>query len=817
MKLPIDTLIPEILEAFPKYRNFIIEAAPGSGKTTRIPPALLETMKSDQEVWILVPRRLAAKTAASRVAKEKNEEVGESVGYHFRFEKMESPKTRLRFLTEGMFLRLLFKNPHLSKVGCVILDEFHERHLHTDVSLSYLKYLQSTKRPDLKIMVMSATLESEALEIFLPDCICFKQESSSHPLRIEYLKSPSALSLEAQVTSTVKEVLKNDESRDILIFLPGMGEIRKCERHLQDNIRHSSIKIIPLHGDLAKEQQELIFEKIPERKIILSTNIAESSLTIEGVNVVIDSGLHRQASYSPHTGIPTLQTRNISQSSAIQRAGRASRNSPGFCYRLYLEHDFNTRSFQEKPEIQRAELSQSLLELKNLSLNLEIFPWFESPSSKHLEKALETLYFLEALKTKTLSSDLTALGKEMALIPLHPRLSRTLMEASKLHCLEEASLISASLSENLFKSLDATKILEEKNKNYLIERVQKQILKNFTLPTTPSQTQNLAAAFLKGFPDQVILKKQQKQSQSQEIEFLFTQGGSGFTKNDSILLHHRFFLALDSQHSHNHKTLLRSLLPLEEELLLENPLFLRESSQLLWDKQTQKVLERHELKYGELILESRDQEAQNSSLATKIFLKECFGIDVEKYSHKVDLHDFIRKFTAFDDPELLESVLTRLNLFCGTGEFSLSAPLDNLPIWLERIFHSIFSLKEFQKIPLHQRFLNSLDPVQKIKLDQLLPEFITLTQARKTRIQYRLDQSPWIASRLQDFFGMKELPLLMKGKIKLSAQLLAPNFRPVQVTQDLMSFWKNTYPKLRIELSRRYPKHKWPEDPLAVL
>jgi ATP-dependent helicase HrpB len=365
--LPIDHLIPDIRRNLESHASLILQASPGSGKTTRVPPGLLnESWAVNKEIWVLVPRRLAAKMAALRVAEEMAEKVGQTVGYHFRFEKAIGPKTRLKFLTEGMFLKLAFGDPTLKNVAAVFLDEFHERHLHTDVALGYLQWLHGHGRPDLKVIVMSATLPAESLARFLAAPV-IRLETPLYPVSIIYQPISPTKRLEAAVRDAVSEALSKSRG-DILVFLPGVGDIVRCEETLKTILREQ-VKILPLYADLSSEAQAEVFRPASKPKIILATNVAETSLTIDGVTTVIDSGLHRRSGFSWWSGISRLVTRPISKASAIQRAGRAGRTAPGQTLRLYSSSDFEGRPDYEIPEIQRSDLAETILQVMGLGID----------------------------------------------------------------------------------------------------------------------------------------------------------------------------------------------------------------------------------------------------------------------------------------------------------------------------------------------------------------------------------------------------------------------------------------------------------------
>ncbi|MBX9839149.1 MAG: DEAD/DEAH box helicase, partial [Silvanigrellaceae bacterium] len=391
IKLPIDDLIPEIINHIKKEKSLILQATPGAGKTTRVPPALLNLF--DGKILVLEPRRLATKLSAERVSHELNEKCGETVGYQVRFDKVESSKTKIKYITEGIFSRLILSDPSLKNISCVIIDEFHERHIHTDIALMLVKLLQSTIRPDLKLIVMSATLETQNLQEYLPNAKVLLSEGKNFPVTYEYLNlSDANKSLFTLVPLAIEDLLKNDACPGhILVFLPGNFEIKRCADCLKDLSIKYNFEIFQLKADISIQEQQKIFLKSNIRKIILSTNVAETSVTIDGVTGVIDSGVAKIAGHGSWSGLPTLDIMPISQASCIQRAGRAGRTSPGIAKRLFTQLDYNMRSPFQKPEIQRVDLTQTILELKIMEKKLKksftfdssfenLFPWFDNPS-----------------------------------------------------------------------------------------------------------------------------------------------------------------------------------------------------------------------------------------------------------------------------------------------------------------------------------------------------------------------------------------------------------------------------------------------------
>lgn len=799
-KLPIDDLLPDIRKALASSMSLILQASPGSGKTTRVPPHLLdEPWAAGKEIWVLVPRRLAAKMAALRVAEECNEDVGESVGYHFRFERAVGPKTRLKFLTEGMFLRLALADPQLKTVAAVVVDEFHERHLQTDVALACLKRLQSKERPDLKIVVMSATLEAEELSHYLGDAPILRLETKRYPVDIAYFPLPANKRLEMGVREAVGAALAK-ASGDILVFLPGVGEILRCDEALRSAFRNE-LKILPLYADLSREAQAEVFRPASQPKVILATNVAETSLTIDGVTTVIDTGLHRRASFSWWSGLSRLVTRPIAKASAIQRAGRAGRTAPGQCFRLYSQSDFEGRPGFEVPEIQRSDLSPTLLEVLGLGGEIGSFPWFLTPPSDASAAAEILLERLGAVQ----GGSLTTLGREMAGYSLHPRLARAVIEAAKRGVLEETATLAAWISEGDFNELNLFDILEIRRPPN-VQRLREQILggggkKNGAKLSSETEA---ARSLLAGFPDRVAKKR--AGTKGAEVELVFATGGSALVARQPVIEKNEYFLVLDVQERGRQgegklKVHVHTLIPIKADWLLDlgNDL-IREEEALIWDAERGKVYEVARLSYGELILSEDRGEPRDAEAASRLLLREAFGIDAGNLPSVPDLLKLLERHL---DPEPVESFLSRLKLLKKDEADSG---------FIFRALSGVTSLNDLHPAALQERLENALGPALRGELDRALPTHHQLG-ARRVKIHYQWDQNPWIASRLQDFFGLKQGPTILGGRLALTLQLLAPNQRPVQVTQDLASFWKNIYSEVRKELSRKYPRHKWPENP----
>ncbi len=772
--LPIDGLIPEIVSALRHSRNLVIEAAPGAGKTTRVPPALLPL---GGEVLVLEPRRIAARLAARRVAEEMGERAGETVGYQVRFEEVAGPRTRLRYLTEGVFTRRLLSDSTLRHAGVVILDEFHERHLDTDLSLALVRRLQKTKRPDLRMVVMSATLDTAAIAGFLDNCPVIRSEGRLFELAITHTPySPAPL--EEQVAAAFERLASQHVSQhasqhgDILAFLPGAAEIRRAASLCGALARRFGYTITPLHGDLPPAEQDRAIAPSPQPKLILSTNIAESSITIEGVRAVIDSGLARIASDSPWTGIPALHVSRVSQASAIQRAGRAGRTGPGRVIRLYTAEDFHRRPEHDSPEIMRRELAQLVLQLEAMGINdPRELDWLDAPPEATLEAA------------KSLLDRLNARGEEatkLARLPVHPRLARLLL-AEPSAC-AVAALISSGQSS---RSTDLLAAIEEEW-TPAMKSVYDQLRRMVRPQAGHASPDNLSRAVLQAFPDRVARRGSGGQ-------VLLSNGTSASMATAPA----EFFVAVDIEDRGDRPLpLIRLACEIQPGWLLDFfPERVTERNGVEWNRQAQRVDAVSVLEYDKLVIDENRGAVPDAAAAAQLLTEKAFEAGIDR----------------FVDPAELEEFLARVDF---ASEHSTIAPVGETQI-REAFAELCYGLRGFSQ--LKEAAGSLISKLTRQSNGQLLntiaPARLRLPSGRETKVHYERGKTPWIASRLQDFFGMRETPRLAGGKVPVVVQLLAPSNRPVQTTSDLAGFWQRLYPQLRKELGRRYPKHKWPENP----
>lgn len=786
MNLPIDALLPEIAGHLRTAGSLVVEAPPGAGKTTRVPRALLDL--GAREVLVLEPRRLAARLAARFVAGEMGERLAETVGYQVRFEEVAGPRTRLRFLTEGVLTRRLLSDPLLDSVDCVVLDEFHERHLEGDLALALLRRLQCTSRPGLKLVVMSATLDSGPIAAYLGGCGILRSEGRQYPLEIEYTPH-SAAPLEQQVAGALERLAA--VAGHVLVFLPGAAEIRRTQTACAALAQRLGLLMLPLHGDQSPEEQDRAVLPSNQRKVILSTNVAESSITIDGIGAVVDSGLARSAGHSPWSGLPTLQVGRISQASATQRAGRAGRTGPGRVIRLYPLEDFVRRPAHEAPEIVRADLAPAALLVESLGIGgLGALDWLDPPPSAHIDQATELLRRLGATR-------------EMTRYPLHPRLARLIVEARHRGVAEDGCTVAALLSagERLSGRTDhptASDLLVLLESQWAPRTAQlvRQVRRIVNPPRQKVRDeQALRIAVLAAFPDRVARRRQGPELQ-------LAGGGPAQLSPSSTVTEAEFLVAVEAEDRKDQKApVVRLASALEPEWLLDLfPERVREMQRVEWNRATERVEAASLLMFDEIAIEERrvaaDREAAGALLAQKALEA---GI------------------ARFSDPEEIGAFLARVAFASEHGavprllEADVEAALGSLS----------FGLRSFGELEAAARdggLLRALEqrlaPAARRALEEIAPERIRLPRGRQVPVHYEADQPPWIASRLQDFFGMRETPAVARGAVPLVVRLLAPNQRPVQMTSDLAGFWQRLYPQVRRELARRYPKHAWPENPL---
>ncbi len=766
MTLPIESLLPSIVASLAATPKLVIEAPPGAGKTTRVPAAILAA--GMDEVLVLEPRRLAARLAARRVATELGEQLGETVGYQVRFEDVTGPRTRLRFLTEGVLTRRLLSDPTLRGVKTVVLDEFHERHLDGDLALALLLDLQRRKRPDLRLVVMSATLDAGPIAAHLGGCPVLRSEGKLYPMEVEYTPHSGA-TLEQLVGQGVERLAKKGLTGDVLVFLPGIAEMRRAQRQL------GAFRTFLLHGDMSPEEQDLALAAGGEPKVILATNVAESSITIPGVTAVVDSGLARVAVDSPWTGMPSIEIARVSQASATQRAGRSARTAPGRVIRLYPQEEFVRRPAQDAPEITRRELSQLLVNLHGCGVKDALaLPWLTPPPGPSIAAAETLLGRLGVV----VEGELTPLGKKIAQLPVHPRLGRLMVDGGEDGCRAAAVLSNGDRLEGKPPHLvdsDLFLLLERPWGPQTIRTYEQ--LRRAARPVRKDDTA-LLMALTAAFSDRLGKRRPNG-------EILLASGGQAALAEGSGVRQADLVVAIEME---NRGTpVIRLASKVEPEWLLDLfPERLESRDGVDWNRTAERVERVSALLFDGLVIEETRSGGPDPEQAAELLAAKALEVGIARFGDVSGLMARWR-FAGLAEPDLAKTIA---GACYGLRSF---AELKGLlgEGGLERIL------------------LEGAE--ERGQLEARAPARVKLAKGRSVAVNYVDGQTPWVASRLQDFFGMRQTPLV--GQTPVVVHLLAPNQRPVQVTQDLAGFWERHYPALRRELGRRYPRHAWPEDP----
>ncbi|MDP9175324.1 MAG: ATP-dependent helicase HrpB [Planctomycetota bacterium] len=826
------------MEKLRQARALVIVAAPGAGKTTRVPPAILRAglLGGDHpNLVMLQPRRVAARAAAQRIADENGWEIGGEVGYHIRFEKKISQRTRLRVLTEGILTRQLLADPFLAGVGAVVLDEFHERSLNSDLAVAMLREMQQTVRGDLLIIIMSATLEAQAASRFLGNCPILNVPGRTFPVEIEYLDH-SNLPVVGRVVAAISREIENADPQsrgDVLVFLPGAQEISRTMNQLESLADKFDLAVLPLHGSLPPEQQALALRPSPRRKVILATNIAETSLTIDGVTLVIDGGLARVPQFDARRGLNRLELVRISKASAAQRAGRAGRTAPGKCVRLWSAKEQAGLDEFESPEIQRVDLCGTVLDLHAWGKpNPADFDWFEPPPGEHLASAERLLEMLGAIDAK----QPTEVGSRLMNLPLHPRLGRLLLAAGDAGCAEEGAALAALLSEkdilrpdfsqprhlagpktqgdsdllirlDILQSPNASRDRDELDSSVLwqVQKARDELRRlakplGSAKPQVPSHMLLLKLLLL-AYPDRVCRRRVNDPAAGIMVD------GSGVRlAPESVVRQAEFFLALDAQHNPRSQTCeaeVRIASAIEVDWLFELfPQSIVRERTVVFDQQRQRVVGRGLTRYRELILtEDRDApldaEAAGEKLAEELRPRamEIFGADENAAMTLARVGLLRRHMPEHPWPEFGAEQL---------GEI------------ISQLCRGKKSVEEVHRVNLAEAIEASLQyPLNRFLLEHA-PESIEVPTGNRIRLSYTSGQSPVLAVRLQEIFGWIDTPRIAAGRVPVLMHLLGPNYRPVQITSDLRSFWSTTYFQVRKDLRVKYPKHSWPDDPLTA-
>ncbi|MBL8609607.1 MAG: ATP-dependent helicase HrpB [Myxococcales bacterium] len=833
LPLPIDPTLPDILRSLAERPSLVLEAPPGAGKTTRVPRAMLDSGAFRGDIVVLEPRRLAARMAAERVAEELGEAVGGTVGYQVRFEDKTSPRTRVRFVTEGTLTRRLLSDPELRGTAAVVLDEFHERHVHGDVALALVRRLQRGPRPDLAIVVMSATLETDPVAAYL-GCPIVRTEGRAHPVAIEHLPAPDDRKLELQVVSALRRLVNEGEGGDVLVFLPGAAEIRACLEAAAPLAAQASLELLPLHGELSPEEQRRAVRRADRRKVIFSTNVAESSVTIDGVVAVVDSGLHRQASFAPWSGLPRLAVAKISKASAVQRAGRAGRTRPGRALRLYTKADHDGRPDHDAPELQRVDLAQLRLELASLgAADLE---WLDAPTPDAWRVAGDLLVRLGATDAAGALSDL---GKRMLRFPAHPRAARVLCEAEDRGVSARAATVCALLGERDIRrgervsmggrgrghdhateasdlvmleglydeaeasgfsasslraiGLDAAPVHAARR---AADRLRSLARDRAAAPSAAESDERLQRAILAGFPDRVARRKAPGSR-----ELALAGGGIATLAESSVVRTAEFVCAVHAEgraETGARGVVVRLASAIEPEWLIdafEDRVVDRTAA--TWNEQRGRVETSSQLVYDGLVLSESRAKAPHGEAAARLLFEKAKA----------------KGARAFAPEGELDRLVARLHHARSQDEAIWAPSPSDVDALLLEACEGRASLAELEEAGLLE--LLRAKAGARARLDELAPERTRLASGREARVSYELGKPPWVESFLQDFCGMRETP--RAGRVPLVVHMLAPNRRAVQITTDVPGFFERHYAQVRKELMRKYPRHAWPEDTSAAI
>lgn len=848
MELPIFEIqagLREALKTVPELCRIIVEAPTGSGKSTQVPQMLLDSgLAGDGEILVLQPRRIAARMLARRVAFERNGRTGEEVGFQVRFENTTSARTRIRFVTEGILIRRLLEDPDLGGVSAIVFDEFHERHFYGDISLARALEVQENRRPDLRLVVMSATLEIEPLKRYLGEMgHHLRSEGRTFPVDIEY--APPKVRHNDQLWDHAVRAMKDHyRSHGIdghaLVFMPGRHEIRKTVTALKQANWTKPFRILDLYGDLPPDQQDAATAPSDQPKIVVATNVAETSITIDGVRLVIDAGLERRSSFDPRRGIGTLHIEKISRASADQRAGRAGRTAPGKAIRLWSEADHEHRAEATPPEIHRMDLTEAVLLLKASGIDeVREFRWFERPDADALESAIDRLRLLGAIDDE---EKLTPLGMEISRLPVTPRHGSVLIAAAESNCLEYFALVTASAQSRPFfltrkgnqNQPDRSEYAEPGDDSDIqpfvrawqrarsgrfdrhlcdqlgvhggagrdIQRIANQ-LSAIAGRMFPGSSQDrepapgeIARILLTGFSDRIAIR-----NHANTLACRLVGSRRGVVEKSSIAAKHDGpFIAAEmiEVEGKDLQVKLELCTRLTTDLLLETfPDDFSEQNGGVFNPANRRVEGRIEKRFRDLVLSSKaggevpDEEAA-SILAAKVQEGE---LKLKKWDQKV------------------ETCIARINLVSGTfPEYELP-PIDEEArlLLLEQICDGARSYKEIKDravMPIIQEWI----PAHHYGiLDRLVPERVELKEGRSTRVFYAEGEKPKVSVMIQHLFGIETTPTIGEGRIPLVVEILAPNQRPVQVTEDLAGFWRGSYAGVRAQLRGRYPKHDWPE------
>lgn len=816
--LPIDAVLPELIATLRGSSSIVLRAPTGAGKTTRIPPALLDAgFAQSGRIVMIEPRRIAARAAARRMAHERGTTLGDDIGFHVRFERKSGSKTKILVVTPGILLRMLHDDPFLESVSVLLFDEFHERGLETDLTLGMSRLMQQTVRSDLKIVVMSATLDTEQLVTYLDEAPVVASEGRLFSIDIQYAPPARDESLSRSVLRAVERLVGSTQG-DLLVFLPGIGEIRQTSEELQAFAEHENLLVLPLHGDLPADEQDAALLRHDRRKIVLATNVAETSVTVDGVTVVIDSGLARVMRFDAGVGLDRLQLEPISRASADQRAGRAGRLAPGVCVRLWSETSHLARRHQTEPEIQRVDLTGAILQLHSLGeTDIPRFPWLNPPPEGAVQRSLELLELLGAIE----ANSITPIGHELARLPVHPRIGMLLRSGKySPHTALAAALLSerdiflrsgpsgGSATPTFSDVTERIEILEEYQRSRRtssplgplnpsaarsVLQVRSQLLREARSGTEDDET--VPRALLAAFPDRVCRRRERGGTKGVMV------GGRGVRLAPSSgVIEPELFLAVQVD-AGGTETLVRIASGIERDWLSKEAIQTEVVCE--FDESSERVTACRRTLYRDLILDETTvgipPDTEISTILTNAARKRP-----EKVLPPTD--------SAAGQWLIRVACLNQWLPDVGLPTFETDDLLEMIA-WFTRRARSFDDLRRADWLAAVQSRC-SYEQLQLIEREA--PDKLLVPSGSHIALEYTLGQPPILAVRVQELFGLADTPRIARGRVKVLLHLLAPNYRPQQVTDDLASFWVNTYPLVRKELRARYPKHSWPDDPLTA-
>jgi ATP-dependent helicase HrpB len=808
--LPVSEIIPQVKAHFFTQSSLIIQAPPGAGKSTLLPLTFLEEpWLKGKKIIMLEPRRLATKSIAQRMAIITNTQLGELIGYRIRFESAISKTTRLEVITEGILTRMLHSDNALEDVGMVIFDEFHERNLHSEVALALCREVQQILRPDLKILLMSATIDAKELSGLLNSKI-IESKGRQYPVEVNFTVEVDEYAIGEDTARQIIPLTKVHKG-DFLVFLPGQGEIKKAQEILQKALPGDLI--LPLYGQLSPgEQNRAIQPDVSgKRKIVLSTDIAETSLTIEGIKVVVDSGFAKSSKFDPRTGLSKLVLHRISNDSADQRSGRAGRLSAGHSYRLWTKAIQNQLNEFRTPELMEADLTALVLDMKAWGKQeIRSMTWLTPPPAGTLALAEKTLETIEAIS----DGELTGHGKEIHALPCHPRIAHMLLFAKKHGQLGLGTDVAAILEErdplpqdsgvDLNLRIEVLRRFRSRGASmsriHKIEKVASSYRRMFKVeaensPVDPWQTGLLLAY---AYPERIAAARPGNNSQFQLANGKIASIGH---RDD---LAHESWLAVAHLDARDGMGKIWMAAPLNPKDLMP---MVKTKEVISWDRKKGGLVALTEVRIGAIILGSRPLAKVEKGDATLAILEAIR----EEGEHLLNFDEETEQLI------LRIASLKSWNPTQNWPNWSVAVLCENAETWLEPYLSGITKNEDFKKLNLSQILLYSLDLEQQKQLDDLAPATVAVPSGSKIKIEYRSQgDTPLLSVRLQELFGLLETPKVNNGKVSLLIEMLSPGYKPVQLTQDLKSFWSNGYFEVKKELKRRYPKHEWPEDPISA-